>query len=171
MRKQKSIGENVLLIRRVRADDCEDVWRWRNDPLVRRFSFSQAEIPLLSHRVWFEEKIRNKNTVMFIFEDDQGAKVGQVRFEIMRDNTALISVNMNPQYMGQGFGTYVIVEATRTLIKENPMIVSVQAEVLEDNVVSQKVFQKAGYLLEGQKIRDGKGFFVFIRLGRKSDGN
>lgn len=67
-------GEQALLIRRVRMDDCEDIWRWRNDPEVRKFMFSRQEIPLAEHRAWFSKKLNDKDTVIYIFEDHQEKK-------------------------------------------------------------------------------------------------
>lgn len=94
-------------------------------------------------------------------------KIGQVRFEIMSDLTASISVNMNPSFIGRGFGAYVISEATRTFFKENPKVVSVQAEILEENIVSKKVFEKAGYMLQGKREKEGKEIFVYVSSAYK----
>lgn len=162
MHKQTSGGEKSLFIRHVRADDCEEIWVWRNHPSVRKFSFSQGEILLSDHQVWFDKRIKDKNIVMYILENSNGDKVGQVRFEILPDNIASISVNLNPPFIGRGIGVYVITEATTTFFKEHPTVVLIQADILADNIVSRKVFLKAGFLLQGPEMKHGKEIFVFV---------
>ena len=162
MEKRTVIDKKRLLVRHARADDCEDIWKWRNTPVGRQFSFSQEEIPLPDHRIWFDKKIKDESSVIYILENSQKVKVGQARFQIMPDNTASISVNMNPQYIGRGLGVSVITEATRTLFNEKPKLISVQAEVLIDNIASKKVFQRAGYSRLGQYVKQGKEALLFV---------
>ncbi|MBI3601354.1 MAG: UDP-2,4-diacetamido-2,4,6-trideoxy-beta-L-altropyranose hydrolase [Candidatus Omnitrophica bacterium] len=155
------IGRRTLSLRRASLEDCEDIWRWRNDVSVRKSSFSQKEIPFDGHKKWFAQKMNDPGVIFYIAQHKHEGGVGQVRFEIQQDKSASVHVNMNPQYIGRGLGAYVIAEATRTLMKERPTVLSIRAEVLADNIASRKVFEKAGYQLQGNEIKEDKQIIVF----------
>ena len=51
-------------------DDLELVLSWRNHPDVRRYMYTQHEIRLEEHKVWFETAGRNPGKHLLIFELD-----------------------------------------------------------------------------------------------------
>lgn len=155
------IGGRALAVRRAVPDDCEDLWKWRNDPVVRKVSFNQEEISLDAHRQWFEIKLKDPNVSIYILEDNGDVKLGQVRFEANGD-MASIHVNMNPAFIGRGLGKYAISEGTRVFLQERPGISCVKAEVFADNLSSQKVFEKAGYVSQGTESRNNRKLYVFM---------
>lgn len=132
-----------LKLRKVNASDMKDLFNWRNHPKVRKSSF-QAE-PLLweEHRKWFGQKIKSGDTVMFIgtYEDQ---KAGVIRFD-NRLKDACVSVMLNPDYIGKGFGARLIELGVKKLRKQNNKVKTITAEIKEDNIASLKAFEKAGF--------------------------
>ncbi|MFH1202761.1 MAG: N-acetylneuraminate synthase [Candidatus Omnitrophota bacterium] len=125
--------------------DAQDIWKWRNDKITRKFSFNTSRIPLKSHLVWFKKVLADKKRKIFIIQED-GRSVGMVRFDIMPDNdkTAVININIAPKKRGQGLG----LSATKLSSKhafDYLNIKTVIAKVKKDNTASLKMFSRAWF--------------------------
>jgi len=135
-----------MKIRPVTENDCHDLWIWRNHPEVRKRCFENKEIKFDRHKRWFAEKIKDKNVKIYIAENENKEKLGQVRFET-KDKKAYINVNLNPLFIGKGQGKKVIKIATELFLKENKNVEEVLAEVIKENFSSQKAFEKGDYII------------------------
>ena len=109
MKKQEKIVFQQILVS-FRAATCEDVnllFRWVNNPEVRKNAFSQRKIGYSEHQRWFDKKLGNECSKIFIFT--LGSQpVGQVRFEINRDGTAEIDVSIDRDYRGKGLAGNIL---------------------------------------------------------------
>jgi RimJ/RimL family protein N-acetyltransferase len=152
----------MLKIRRVCKDDCYDLWVWRNHPKVRNHSFINKKIPFKDHKDWFNQRIKDKNTKLYIAENENGEKIGQIRFEINKKGEGYINVNLNPVFFNMKIGNIMISEATDYFLKENKEVDRVIAEILEDNIASVKAFEKAGFSLDSRIKKDNKKVNVYI---------
>ncbi|MDD5595653.1 MAG: bifunctional UDP-2,4-diacetamido-2,4,6-trideoxy-beta-L-altropyranose hydrolase/GNAT family N-acetyltransferase [Candidatus Omnitrophica bacterium] len=144
-----------IKLRKVRQDDCYPLWCWRNNPQVRKWSFERNQIDYAKHKDWFKKKINNHDTRIYIAEDKQGRKIGQVRFEANQKSCACITINLNPKFFGKGFGREIMKMGTLRFLKEKPQIKEITAEIIRENIVSKKAFCRAGY--------------VFLRNGFKNN--
>ena len=157
----KLIPEEISL-RKANNNDCYDIWMWRNTPEARRGSFNKEYIEYGKHRVWFERKLKDKKTTIYIAENNKKEKIGQVRFEIKRKKSVFINTNLNPRFFGKSFGNKIIKIATEVFMKEKPYIKEIIAEILIENIVSQKAFKKAGYVFSHNTTKnDSKEIVVF----------
>ena len=140
-----------MILRPATADDAMDVWRWRNDPLTRAMSRTQDEIDPASHVAWFERALHDEDRTLLIGEAD-GEKVGMVRID--RAEETEVSINVNPAHRSRGYG-YALLSQALALASGD-----VVAEIREDNLASQRLFERVGFEL--QTSRDG-----FRRYRRK----
>ncbi len=122
------------------------MWFWRNNPKVRKWSFEGKKIDYAKHKEWFKQKINNKDTRIYIAEDKKGRKVGQVRFEAKQKSRAYITANLNPKFFGEGLGSEIMKIGTLRFLKEKPQIKEIIAEILQENIASEKACYKAGYV-------------------------
>lgn len=100
----------------MRSSDIDDLFWWRNHPVIRKNSFNTESISRDEHERWFKKKSKDKNSQIYIacFKDD---KIGIVRFEEKGD-VIKVSVMLNPDYLGKGFGSEVIRLGTERFIGE-----------------------------------------------------
>jgi len=146
----------LLKLRDVKFCDCKELWEWRNDKRVRKWCFNAGNISYNEHKIWFNEQINDPNMRIYIFENEDGAKVGQVRMRI-KNKEAHININLNPLFFDKGIGSRLIKMASDFLFK----IINVEkitAEVLINNLASRKAFEKAGY----QLVSENKKIKVFV---------
>jgi spore coat polysaccharide biosynthesis predicted glycosyltransferase SpsG/L-amino acid N-acyltransferase YncA len=141
-----------LVVRPVCQNDERMLWRWANDPEVRRRSFSSEPIAWEEHRRWFADGADSRR-LHLMAEDDGGQLVGHVRFE-QDDDGLEVSTSVAPDARAQGVGAPMLVAALReALARRGPQ--QLHAWVRPDHAASLEVFQTAGFRLAGHGERRG----------------
>ena len=132
-----------LSLRLAREEDSETLWLWRNAPAVRDASRSRSAIAWSDHANWFDSKLRDDNTRLFIAElDSQPA--GMVRFDQVGDR-ALVSIAVDEDHRGRGLGRRLLAESCNRYLKEVGPVTVLRAEVHSSNLASAKVFEAVGF--------------------------
>ena len=133
----------MLLLRRAEEGDCRLVWDWANDPDARAVSFSSVPIPWENHVNWFRSRLADPRCIFYIAIDPEGAPVGQIRYEI-DGNEAVVSISIDRQCRGKGFGNAIISLASQKLFEVSDVAV-IHAYTKPENTASIRAFIKAGY--------------------------
>ena len=139
----ESKGCEAIEIREIQDDDINDLFNWRNHPEVRKNFFNTNPISWDEHEKWFKAKIKDSYTSIYIACSGKD-KVGSIRFEDKSD-VIKVSVMLNPDFLGKGFGSEVIRLGTERFIKEKNPDKPIHAEIKKDNIASLKAFQRAGF--------------------------
>ena len=71
-----------LSLREATKEDCTLLFRWVNDPEVRRSSLSSEPIDWEEHVAWLTKKLADPSCHIFIASNTAGDPVGQVRFNL-----------------------------------------------------------------------------------------
>jgi len=151
-----------LRIRSVRAGDCELLWRWANDPIVRAAAFSTDPIPLASHERWFADRLADPNTMLLVAESPGGQPVGQIRFDLRPGGQdADVDVTVDSALRGQGVGARLIADGVLTLRAQYPACV-IRALVRPGNVASRTAFERAGFVFAGETTHAGIEVYMFL---------
>src|SRR5262249_48853686 len=141
-------GSAGLSLRRAVADDCRQVWLWRNDETTRAASFDSAPIPFETHRRWFDQSLQRPDRHVFIVVAD-GREVGVVRLDVA-EGAGTVSIHLGPAWRGRGIGRRTLAELER--IAFGPLDLGrMEARVKADNAISLAVFQKAGFVAVAAK--------------------
>jgi UDP-2,4-diacetamido-2,4,6-trideoxy-beta-L-altropyranose hydrolase len=134
----------TLKLREAELSDARLLFAWANDPIARAQSFTQATIPWTDHERWFTRKLADARCLLLIAEDAQGRPVGQIRFDLGEDATAVISVAVAPDQRGRGYGAAAIAQACE-LLRVRHGALTVRAYIRLDNIASQRAFSRAGF--------------------------
>ena len=122
------------------------MWEWANDPAVRVVSFQPAPIPWEDHVAWFEAHVAAPDCCMYIVEDENTCPIGQVRFET-RDGQAEVSISLAADARGQGIGPDALRVSCRLFRQQSDALI--MARVRSENMPSQRLFEKAGFVRRG----------------------
>lgn len=136
-----------LSLRLATLDDLLLYYNWANDIQVRANSYQTEPISLEDHTKWFTSKINNPLFSFFVFENHLGIPIGQVRVQIVSDFKAVIGISNASSFRGKGFASRMLVQATDAFLKNHPEQI-ISAYIKLDNRASEKVFQKAGFVLD-----------------------
>ncbi|HAV12610.1 MAG TPA: UDP-2,4-diacetamido-2,4,6-trideoxy-beta-L-altropyranose hydrolase [Opitutae bacterium] len=139
-----------LFFRRACIADVNKTWEWANDSLSRKMSFTQNEIEFQEHLTWWTKQLANCCSWIRIIEDgDHFEPCGIVRFELFKtEGYAVISINIDPNARGKGYGLSAISEGTK-LYGLCSSVSKIHAYIRPKNLASLKAFEKAGYHIAG----------------------
>lgn len=138
---RKGPMHEALRVRRAIESDCVLFWHWANDAEVRKNAFNSDPIPWKHHQEWFENKLKDPYTTIYVIETDHGP-VGQVRFE-KTSAEYVISYSVGRAYRGMGLGKKVLMLAIESFRKSQAVLL--RAEVKVDNIASGKIFLRLGF--------------------------
>ena len=135
-------GENInkFKLRKVKKEDKYFLFRLANDEAVIKNSISAKEISFKKHQEWFEKKLANKKTKIYIFKY-KNLNVGQVRTDTGRVNNIFIDYAVSNEFRGQGLGYKML----KMIYKKIPKNMTIVALVKKNNIPSIKIFEKLGY--------------------------
>lgn len=127
----------MLSIRKVEGKDCKKLFHWANDPQTRQNSLNSNEIDYETHVKWFENKLKDENSHLYICYKDY-EDIALVRFEIKEDQW-FVSIVVDPSSRGKGYGKETLAmglgEFAKLYDKE------LFAQIKEDNIGSIKIFE------------------------------
>ena len=148
-----------LNLRLLREDDCRLLFEWAGDPATRAASFHSAPIPWEHHARWFAERLHDPRSAIYIGENATGEAVGLVRFQI-KDDSAVLSVNVAPKFRGRGWGRELIVFSTHALVRARS-VHRVEAFVKPGNQASVRLFEASGFRRAGMGRVVGQDALLF----------
>lgn len=132
-----------LWLREATAEDCELIWRWANDPVVRQASFSPDPISWDSHIVWFQNKLTDPNCTIYIASNAL-RPIGQIRFDLDDAQCAFIDYSLDVVHRGEGLGKHIINVGVRQYFADS-MANSVHGIVRIENEASRRIFMATGF--------------------------
>lgn len=143
----------TLTVRAAGMDDAELLWRWANDPDVRRHAFHPEPIAWETHVAWLAAKLASGTARLWIFSAGD-EPVGQVRFDL-EGTDAVIDISVAPDRRGCGYGRRMLAEAVRRLRAEGGPSIRPRAIVLEHNAGSLRLFRACGFRETGCLVGPG----------------
>lgn len=143
---------NTIALRRPTGADAIDFFFWWNERESRRFSGGGAPVSWDAHLTWFGENVKNPYWFVGVALDGPFSTraVGACRVDTITTEH-WISIVLDPQARGLGYGTALIVETTarfQASVRE-----TVRARIHKYNAPSLRAFEKAGYV--GESTVDG----------------
>ena len=144
-----------LSVREAKLNDVTTYFNWANDPSVRSVSLSKGIIEWSEHLAWFEQKIRSKDTLMYVFLAGY-LPVGQVRFDFVNDHVEL-DYSLDIDFRGRGWSKVMLDTAYNELRKVTKS--AVIATVESQNTKSMNALMSAGY----RRISNEESLIVFLR--------
>lgn len=130
-------------IRQANQEDLLMVFRWVNDPELRKQSYSVEPIPLEDHTKWFLSKLADPASSMYLVEY-KGEPVAQIRFDV-RGKEAIISYSMEAGYRGRGWGQSVLEWGIAAFRKAHSQPVKIVGYVKTVNQGSVTIFESLGF--------------------------
>ena len=131
-----------VTLRPATAEDCRQVWLWRNDAETRRASFDSEPIPLAAHERWFLDSLDSpRRKIYIVVAGDRPS--GVVRLDVTGQEAA-VSIHLAPESRGRGVGPRAL-QALEAVAFGPLGLVRLAAEIKPDNLASLSAFVKAGF--------------------------
>jgi RimJ/RimL family protein N-acetyltransferase len=134
----------MIKIRKVNFEDSELLLQWRNDPLVYQNSLAARPVEKADHIKWFNGQLNDSRCLFYMGLSD-GVPCGSVRYNLSDDlMEAVVSISVAPEFWGKGIAFQMMGQAEIALKAESNVEV-INATVLNDNIRSMKLFEKANF--------------------------
>jgi len=128
-----------LMLRNARFNDCEILYQWANNPIIRNNSFNKENINYDDHKNWLIEKLEDHNCLFYILSI-KGIPVGSIRFDIDNHHEATINYLIDPRHQKKGYGKKILKLGIEKAAEEYD-IYSFIGFVKKDNIASNKIFE------------------------------
>lgn len=147
------LRQQRILLKKVDPDpmslDSQRIWQWRNDPVTRQMSRKIEEIPWKAHREWYQQTMQDEKKII-LMGTYLGDPIGMIRFDLVDTEGAEVSINLSPQQRGKGLGSLLLQAACRYAHVEK-QLKRLIANIRQENITSQKLFEHAGFMLMEEK--------------------
>ncbi|MFD2999157.1 GNAT family N-acetyltransferase [Pontibacter toksunensis] len=137
------IDSAKLYLREATEGDTMLLFKWANDPVVRKNSFNQNFITIENHRNWCKAALEDEQTLLYIVEA-AGKPIAQIRFNI-NSGRATISYLIDAHFRGLGLGLRLLQKGIQALKAKRSDIEQVEGLVQRGNIASVHTFEKAGF--------------------------
>lgn len=155
-----------LAIRAATIEDSKYVFEWRNDADTRTASLNTDEVPWAQHEPWFAAVLKNPRITLYLVVTAglPHERVAMCRFNISpTERSSEISINLNPDFRGQGLAMSVLTLAIESFIAAQLGIDEIVAMIRLQNIASLRIFGAAGFA--EMEERDGVVTALWTRRG------
>ena len=137
-----------IFLKTVDKQDINLLFLWLNkeDSLSGKI-ISNKPILLNKHQEWFAERLRDKETHMWIIQNDKKKPIGQIRFQKKIENFLDIDIYVSSEARRHGIASKALKLATLQVQNK-----SLRAIVKKHNRSSYKLFKSSGFSLLSEDI-------------------
>lgn len=133
-----------LYLRRATMEDMDLLFKWANNPDVRKNAFNTEPIPYENHVAWFNKMMLNNSVIQYILCEND-IELGQIRLNI-ENETAVIDYSIDEVFRGKGLGTKMLTMIEEIIVSEKIPVFTLIGQVKYENKASAKAFIKNGYI-------------------------
>jgi UDP-2,4-diacetamido-2,4,6-trideoxy-beta-L-altropyranose hydrolase len=156
-----NINSDPIRLITVRQSDCATLWKWANNPIVRKSAFNTEYISIEEHKSWFFQKINDSNCYFFIGLDAYDSPVGQIRFDLDGD-IATVDISIDKKWRGKGFAKSLLNQGIQKLLKLCN-VTTLKAYIKKENIDSIKTFMACNFEFSENKIIKNSEAIVLSR--------
>jgi UDP-2,4-diacetamido-2,4,6-trideoxy-beta-L-altropyranose hydrolase len=136
--------QDCLSLRPATMGDAGLLHGWRNHPATRAMSVVSTTIEWATHLTWLQSVLHDPDRRIFI-GCVGGHPVGAIRLDGLSAEVAEVSLYLDPGLHGLGLGGRLLGKGEEVLIRSHPGVKRLVATVLDMNLPSRRMFEKAGY--------------------------
>ena len=103
-------------VRLARPEECDFIFKIRNEKSIRAVSSHVQRISLSVHRRWFQAALHNPEVRIFIIRAKR-RPVGMIRYNVVRPRTCEIHMALFPAWRGQGIAEAAFRKTTARIKK------------------------------------------------------
>jgi ribosomal protein S18 acetylase RimI-like enzyme len=141
---------NNIIIRLATESDTPRIWEIRNHPLARINSLDQKVIPFGNHVTWFKTKYFDQKQNFCFVMDYESLVIGYCRFDLDENKSYRVSIAIDPNFFGQGFGSLLLNDSLKIIGKDAKFL----AEIKKNNESSIKIFSKCGFVIKFEDVEN-----------------
>ncbi|MCG9479560.1 MAG: UDP-4-amino-4,6-dideoxy-N-acetyl-beta-L-altrosamine N-acetyltransferase [Actinomycetia bacterium] len=129
----------------------EFVRKVRNNSLINKYLFTDANISKEDQEKWYRRFLKDKSHLVFIAFDNVPVGYGQIKNIDYLKNSCELGFCITPEHQGKGYGKILIKKLIGYVFRELDLNY-IYLEVFTDNIKAIELYKKCGFVEE--KILD-----------------
>lgn len=136
-------------LRKANIEDSQFLFDLRNDPSAHKWFKNPNPVAEEEHQVWLLSVLKEDSSKHLFIIENENQRAGQLRIDKLNEKQAEIHISLAKEHRGKGLGTLALKEGI--LLAKELGFKELEAEVHQDNLASQGLFQKLGFVFQEQK--------------------
>ncbi|MBS9775581.1 MAG: GNAT family N-acetyltransferase [Fusobacterium sp.] len=135
---------NEISLRNLEKKDIRIIYEHIHLSYVKKYFSENLEEQWNIYKKWYEYMIEAPQYKLYFFENKDKDFISFINYEI-KNNRAIVNIYINQKYRAQNYGKYLLDMSMEKLKEDTKNIKYVVAYILEENLISQKLFLKANF--------------------------
>ncbi len=154
--------------RDIEPEDAHLIARWKNDPYIKKMALDPADEITVEKEMKDIERAMDEGLYLMVQLDGEDIGYVRVNWVYGKGKIAWLRFALGER-RGEGYGVEMIQKISEYLFEMG--CVRIEAEVYSENIPSQKVLEKNGFVKEGTKRKayfDGDKYadvYVYGKVG------
>lgn len=137
-----------ISLRKLKIEDIEILYKHIHSKYVEKYFSNNLEEQENIYKKWYEYIVEAPQYKTYFFEieleNSNREFLAFINYE-MKNNKAIVNIYVNKKYRGKNYGKILLDMSIDKLKKEIKNTKFIVAYILEENLVSQKLFTKANF--------------------------
>lgn len=138
-----------IFLRKADFSDIEFLFSLRNQPSTYQYAKNARPVEWSEHIGWITPIIKGNSSKNLFVIEFEGKKAGQARIDIAGEG-AEVSISLLAEFQGKGIAAIALKMAMDKIAEEKGVKIFI-AEIHQDNIPSQKLFEKLGFQFKNQE--------------------
>ncbi|WP_372713837.1 N-acetyltransferase family protein [Ilyobacter sp.] len=151
-----------VILRKAEERDIPEIYEHLHRDYVKKYFSENESREWENHKKWYKFLINSPYFILYVLEELNGNFLGQLKFELDGE-TAILSIYMSKSSRGAGLGKKAILKGMEELALSCENTEIVLAYILEENEVSIKTFEKAGFSFEKEEEYHGIEHLLYVK--------
>ena len=148
-----------IKFRNMEEKDIDIIYKHIHQSYVNKYFKNEREQREL-HSKQYVSILCSKEYIFHIFENSSDNFIAMVRHKL-KDKTSEIAIYMNKEFRAKRFSKQILEKSIQELRRERKEVSIIKAYILEENIVSQKLFLSLNFSYEGIKTYDTLDYLAF----------
>lgn len=152
----------MIILKKTEEKDIENIYTYIHYNYVKKYYLGKEKEQWEIHKKWYKFVIKSNFYNFYTVIDENNNFLGCVKFEIDGE-IAIINIYLIEKIRGKKNGEKVIKISLEKIQKERPGLAIILAYILKENLFSEKVFRKSGFVFDCIEKYKGTKHMLFIK--------
>lgn len=131
-------------IRRMQEKDIPNIYEYIHKNYVHKYYSMVEQEQWEAHSRWYRFVLHSTSYFFYILELEEEF-LGTIRYEL-EEERAIVSIFIREEYRRKGYAKFALLESQKKFLEElETEIAEIEAVILKENEVSQKLFLSCGF--------------------------
>lgn len=150
-----------FILRNIEEKDIDTIYKHIHQSFVNKY-FKNEDIQKEFHRKKYEALIQSSSYLFHIFENSSDIFIALVSYNLKKDY-ATVRIFLNKDFREKNYSKEILEQSMKKLKEIRKKVLRVEAYILDENIISKKLFLGLGFEYLGKKVKDDLEYLIFSK--------